>query len=138
MSGRPRLKNGRFAKQSVINKREKALKAMAEAKKKKRLLDNVKNIPESQLCQGSSAVCEGNRIVVNLKEIGNSLICSNSNCQSILSLKNIKHERREGLYSIFLISCHKCKMENIVFTGKKVQANDHNFSDVNLSAVLGK
>jgi len=70
------------------------LKAMAEAKQKKRLLeDNVKNIPESQLCQGSSTVCEGNRIV-NLKKIGDSLICSNLNCQSILSLKNIKHERR--------------------------------------------
>jgi len=97
----------------------------------------VKNIPESQLCQESSAVCEENRIV-NLKKIGDSLICSNSNCQSILSLKNIKHERREGLYSIFLISCYKCKVENIVFTGKKVQANDHNFSDVDFSAVLGK
>jgi len=29
-------------------------------------------------------------------------------------------------------------VENIVSTEKKVQANDHNFSDVNLSAVLGK
>jgi len=138
MSKRPRLKNGRLAKESVINQRQKALKAMTEAKQKKRELENgMKNNSKTELCQESSYVCEGNRII-NLKELGDKLICSTSDCQTILSLINITSETREGLHSILKIKCHKCGMNNIVSTAKKIQSNDHQFSDVNLSAVLGK
>jgi len=106
MSKRPRLKNGRLAKESVINQRQKALKAMTEAKQKKRELENgMKNNPKTELCQESSYVCEGNRIV-NLKELGDKLICSSSDCQTILSLINITSETREGLHSILKIKCH--------------------------------
>ena len=63
---RSRLKNGGIEKQNVIDKRKKALKAMAEAKKQKKI--NLENL------------AKGNRIV-NLEHLGRNLICCN--CKDI-------------------------------------------------------
>ena len=127
MSGRPRLANGRLCKQKVIEQRLKAGKGRAEARKRKKLIE------EGQV-MNERFVIDGNRIV-NIEELRKNLKCQQ--CQSQLSLDNIKSESREGLHSNLHITCIECQITNVVATGKKVQSESSNLSEMNASAVLG-
>lgn len=82
-----------------------------------------------------SDVCKGNRIV-NLKEFWKNLKCEK--CKAILDFDKASDETRLGLLSIFRIFCDKRGIFNEVRTSKMHKSETGTYSDVNLTAVLGK
>jgi len=124
MTGRVRMKNGRLAKKSVIDKRKKAILAMALAKERKR---NMRKQLE--------LAYEGNR-VVNLKTLKEQMQCQT--CHAVLDFGNIEEETRQGLFSQWKILCTNCQILNIVNSGDKILSDNKNYSGINLTAVLGK
>ena len=94
----------KFIKQKTLNKRLRAVAAMAEAKKRK------KQCPKHV----------GTRIV-EIDELANNLTCCK--CQKDIFLKNIIKETRFGLNSVFSIKCqdlqigymHCCQLVISVF-----------------------
>ena len=126
MNGRVRKENGRFTRQKSIDKCNKALQAMAEAKKRKR---------EDHETTKQRAACEGLPLV-NIKGMQKNMICKS--CQDVLDLNNITDETLEGAHSILKIYCLKCNAKNVVHTSKKVTIDGHTYSEVNISLVLGE
>lgn len=123
-----RLKNGNFCNSQTFRRKRKALAAMAEAKRKKVRL-------ESEHVQADYTICDGYRIV-NIHELARNLKCIN--CRQVLSLAHITDEVREGLNCLFKIFCKECQATNIVSTSKKINLNNHAYSEVNVIAALGK
>ena len=75
---------------------------------------------------------------MDINELGKNLKCSNSNCNSTLSLAQIINEKHLGLKSIFKIQCEICSIVTTVHTGKLHSNRNQKLSDTNTTAVLGK
>ena len=78
---------------------------------------------------------EGRRIV-HIKTLGEQLICTK--CNSVLSLLDIKEERRCGLASTFYIECRQCKWITGACTDKRhVASSGKQHFDTNTKIAIG-
>lgn len=93
MSDRIRIKNGRFFKKEVRDKRLKALAAIAKAKSKvmEEATPENNNIPEG-------------RRLVDLRELARNLKCSM--CHQVLNLENTVEEINAGLHTVLKVLCN--------------------------------
>lgn len=77
------------------------------------------------------------RRIVEVNELGKNLKCHQ--CKGILSLLDIKKERKNGLHSVFSVLCQKCEQVTEVPTGKThYSKHSYPIADVNSKIVAGK
>ncbi|XP_063978892.1 uncharacterized protein LOC135163410 [Diachasmimorpha longicaudata] len=77
----------------------------------------------------------GSRIV-DMEVLVESMNCNK--CKEILSLHNLVHERRIGLYSVFNVWCPRCKMITEVHTGTvQIERSRTHVPDINREVVHG-
>ena len=117
MSNKFRNKNGFFISQKSAVRKNKALEAMSNAKKK-----CIKEVIEKYQVNDT---CDELRIV-NLKELARNMKCRE--CKRVLDLGEVSKERLIGCHSVLTILCDSCNIFTQVNTAKIIK-ND--ISEVN-------